>query len=206
MNAFEFTHQVFYTSNWEDHINKFIEMLDISEGSIWRGNKEYKKINEELTVLGHYVKHQYGEDRCISFKLNEAEGKADGWVYRQGEIIEAVQIVIAYYEQQESDIDKKIMKGEDLVDGGWVGDRVNLLKCRAEKRITKKIDKGYKDIDTLLIGFRGWFVQRINNDFQDQKADLFRHIEASMPNSSFKRLALVDTDFVGKGEVQIAWG
>ena len=203
MDTFEFAHQEFSASAWETKLKKFIESLDCSDNIIWHRKREHKKINEELATLGYYVKYQHGENENITFKLNKAQGKADGWIYNQGKQVESVQIAIAYYEQEEADIDKRRMNGEDVVVSGWVGDRIEVLKHRVKKRVTKKTNMSYENIDTLLIGVRGWFVKRINNEYHEQKNSVVCHVESCVPNSKFKQLALVDSDFVGKGELLI---
>ena len=203
MEAFHFTHQKFCASSWEAKLKEFIELLDCTDNIIWHRKSKHKKINEELATLGYYVKYRYGEDKSITFKLNETQGKADGWIYKHNAQIESVQIAIAYYDYEESKIDERTMNGEDIVVAGWVGDRIELLKDRVEKRITKKLKMPYENIDTLLIGVRDWFVRRINNEYQEQKVKVVKYIESCMPNSIFKQFVLVDTDFVGKGELLI---
>ncbi len=149
------------------------------------------------------MKYRYGDDETITFKLNETEGKADGWVYKHGTQIKSVQIAIAYYEKEEANIDRKTMNGEDIVEAGGVGDRLELLKDRVEKRVTKKSNMSYQNIDTLLIGVRDWFVRSINNEYQEQKGNVVKYIESCMLYSNFRQVALVDADFVGKGELLI---
>ncbi len=202
MKALEFTHQKFHASSWETKLKEFIESLDCSDNIIWYKKREHKKINEELSTLGYYVKYRYGVVENISFKLNETEGKADGWIFKNG-AIETIQIAIAYYEKEEDIIDKRTMNGEDAATAGWVEERIRLLKDRIEKRIEKKSNMNYQNIDTLLIGVRDWFVRRINTDFQDHKVNLIKYIESILSSTDFKELALVDADLVGKGELLI---
>jgi hypothetical protein len=95
------------------------------------------------------------------------------------------------------------MSGEHVIPAGWVGDRMNLLQDRVKKRITKKTTMVYQDIDTLLIGVRSLFVYRINNEYAEQKENIVKCIESVIPNSNFRQIALVDADFVGKGELLI---
>jgi hypothetical protein len=203
MEAFEFAHQKFCASDWEAKLKKLIESLDCTDNIIWHRKREHKKIYEELATLGYYVKYQYGEDESITFELNETQGKADGWIYKHGAQIESVQIVIAHYELEELNIDRKRMRGEHIVPAGWVGDRIKLLKDRIGKRVAKKSNMGYQNIDTLLIGVRDWFVRRINNEYHEQKVNVVKYIESCIPNSNFKQVVLVDADFVGKGELLI---
>lgn len=203
MEAFEFAHQKFFASDWEAKLKNFIESLDCTDNIMWHRKRKHKKLNEELATLGFYVKYRYGEDESITFKLNETEGKADGWIYKHGAQIESVQIVTAYYEQEEANIDRKIMSDEHIVPTGWVGDRINLLRDRVGKRVAKKSNMSYQNIDTLLIGVSDWFVRRINNEYQEQKVNVVRYIESCMPNSNFKQFALIDAEFVGKGELLI---
>jgi hypothetical protein len=201
MEPFEFTHQNFCASSWEAKLKKFIESLDCTDNVIWHRKRKHKKINEELATLGYYVKYRYGENEGITFKLNEIEGKADGWIYEHGSQIESVQIAIAYYDQEEANIDKRTMNGEDIAAAGWVAERIALLKDRVEKRLTKKSNMNYHGIDTLLIGVRDWFIRSINNEYREQKVNVVKYIESVMANSTFKKVALVDADFVGKGEL-----
>lgn len=203
MNPIEFMHQEFSSRSWEDQVKSFITSLDCSDNIIWHRKREYKKVNEELVSLGYYVKYHYGEDESISFKLNKDEGKADGWVFKNGKEIEAVQIAIAFYEQEEADIDRRILDGEGVVVSGWVGERLSLLVDRVEKRISKKTNMNYPDIDTLVIGLRGWFVKRLNTEYLDLKVSTLRRIEPYLSRSEFKQAVIVDTDFVGNGECLI---
>ncbi len=203
MEAFDFTHQEFCASDWEAKLKFFIETLDCTDNIIWHRKRKHKKINEELATLGYYVKYRYGEDKSITFKLNETEGKVDGWIYKYGAQIESVQIVIAYYEQEEATIDEKRMRGKHVVPAGWVGDRIKLLKNRLKRRITKKSTMDYQNIDTLLVGVRFLFVHRINNEYLEQKVNVVKYIESSIQNSYFKQVALVDADFVGAGKLLI---
>jgi hypothetical protein len=105
MDVFEFTHQKFCASNWEEKLKHFIETLNCTDNSIWHRTRKHKKINEELATLGYYVKYRYGKEGSITFSLSETESKVDGWIYRNDAQIESVQIVIAYYEQEEANID-----------------------------------------------------------------------------------------------------
>ena len=203
MDAIDFTHQEFCASDWENKLKEFIASLDCSDNIIWHRKREHKKINEELATLGYYVKYKYGKPENITFKLNKDQGKADGWIYDCGKKVETVQIAIAYYEQEEAEIDKRIMNGEDVVEGGWVGDRIEVLKSRIEERTEKKTNMNYEDIDTLLIGLRDWFVKRINNEYHEQKNSVVCNVESCVPNCTFKQIALVDTNYVGKGELLI---
>lgn len=199
LDPFKFTHQVFYSSTWEEKIKTFISSLDCSDNVIWHRKRDCKKINEELATLGYYVKYHFGEGEAVSFKLNEVEGRADGWIYKNGKEIESVQIAIAFYEKEEADIDRIIMNDKDVVVGGWVGERLSLLKDRIERRISKKTNMKYQDIDTLLIGVRDWYVRRINEEYAEHKANTLMSIEPYLLNSKFKQAAIVDSDFVGKG-------
>ena len=203
MDAIDFAHQEFNAFDWEVKLKEYIESLDCTDNLIWHRKRENKKINEELATLGYYVKYRFGKNKSITFKLNKAQNKADGWIYDHGTQIESVQIAIAYYEKEEADIDKKKMSGEDVVVGGWVGDRIEVLKDRVKERVSKKTNMSYKNIDTLLIGVRNWFVRRINNEYDEQKASVICHVESCAPNSTFKQLALVDSDFMDKGELLI---
>ena len=203
MEAFKFAHQKFCASSWEAKLKDFIESLDCTDNIIWYRKRKYKKISEELTTLGYYVKYRYGEDEHITFKLNETEGKIDGWIYKHDTQIESIQIAIAYYEHEEADIDRRRMNGEDIVKVGWVGDMIEQLKNRVEKRVAKKSNMSYQNIDTLLIGVRHWFVRSINNEYHEQKLDIVKFIESCMTNTNFKQAVLVDADFVGKGELLI---
>lgn len=203
MNPNEFTHQEFFGSNWEDQVKSFIETIDCSDNVIWHRKRKFKKINEELATLGYYVKYHYGVDNSISFKLNAKEGKADGWVFKNGREIEIIQIAIAFYEQEEAEVDRRIMEGVDVVVSGWVGDRLSLLENRVEKRILKKTDMNYSNIDTLVIGVRGWFVRRLNSEYLDLKASMLKRVEPILSRSKFKQAAIVDSDYVGIGECVI---
>ncbi|MBF0235805.1 MAG: hypothetical protein HQK65_22630 [Desulfamplus sp.] len=61
----------------------------------------------------------------------------------------------------------------------------------------------YENIDTLLIGVRDWFVKKINNEYKEQKNNVICHVKLCLSNSTFKQLALVDSEFVGNGELLI---
>lgn len=200
MGSNEFTHQEFSSCSWERQVKSFVEAIDRTDNVIWHKKREYKKINEELATLGYYVKYHYGLDDSISFKLNREEGKADGWVYKNGEEVEAIQIAIAFYEKQEAEIDRRTMEGEDVFVSGWVGERLSLLENRVENRISKKTNMNYSDIDTLVIGVRDWFVRRLNSEYLHLKASTLKRIEPLLSRSTFKQAAIIDSDFVGIGE------
>ena len=200
MSPIDFSHQEFSSSSWEEEIKSYIDALNCSDNVIWHRKREHKKINEELATLGYYVKYCFGDEESISFKLNEVEGKADGWIYKNGNEIESVQIAIAFYEKEEADIDRRIMNGEDVVVGGWVGERLSLLKNRIEKRVSTKVSMKYQDVDTLLIGVKDWFVRRLNEEYPEHKSNTLRTIEPILSKSKFKRAVIVDSDFFGKGE------
>ncbi len=203
MESFEFAHQNFCASDWEARLKQFIGALDCTDNVIWHTKRKNKKINEELATLGYYVKYKYGETEDINFSLNKSEGKADGWIFKDGETIETIQIAIAYYEKDEANADKKFMNGEEVVVGGYVVDRVRLLGERVKNRIAKKTSMDYCNIDTLLIGVRDWFVRRISAEYQEHKANLFDCMISSAQGTQFKQIAVVDADFVGIGELLI---
>ena len=203
MKPIEFTFQEFSSYSWENQVKMFITSLDCSDNIIWYRKREHKKINEELATLGYYVKYHFGEDKNITFRLNREEGKADGWIYRNRKEIESVQIAIAFYEREEADIDRRRMNGEDVVVSGWVGEKLSLLKDRVEKRISKKTNMKYPNIDTLLIGVRRWFVSRINKEYLNLRISTIKVIKPYLSNSEFKQAIIVDSDFVGKGECLI---
>lgn len=203
MKTVEFAHQRFCASDWETKLKQFIDALDCSDGVIWHRKREHKKINEELATLGFYVKYKYGKTKDIRFSLNKSEGKADGWIFKDGEAIETIQIAIAHYEQEEAISDRMTMNGEEIVVGGWVADRIKLLYDRVKIRITNKKSMDYHDIDTLLIGVRDWFVRKINTEYPEHKANLVHCMEDNARDTQFKQFAVVDTDFIGEGEVLI---
>lgn len=203
LSPVEFTHQVFSGCGWENQVKSFIASLDSSDGVIWHRKREHKKIYEELTSLGYYVKYHYGEDSSISFKLNKKEGKADGWIFKNGKEIESVQIAIAFYDREEADIHYRVMNGEKANISGWVSERLSLLEDRVERRVSKKSNMKYQDIDTLIVGVGDFFVRRLNTDFLDRKVLLQKRIESLLSISNFRHAAIVDSDFVGKGECLI---
>lgn len=203
MNAFEFTHQEFFASTWESQLKAFIDSLDCSDNIIWHKKRKHKKINEELATLGYYVKRLYTDGDRTSFRLNKAEGKVDGWIYQQGKQIESVQIAIAYYDKEEAELDRRTMKGENFVESGWVGDKIELLKKRVKFRVSEKSKMNYQDIDTLLIGVRDGFVRQINTKYHDQKVQVVNYIECCLKGSEFKQGAIVDANFIGEGELLI---
>ena len=202
MDAFEFTHQIFSASDWEGTLKKFIESLDCSDNIIWHRKRKHKKIFEELTPLGFYVKYRYGEDKNISFKLNETQGKADAWVYKDNKEVESIQIAIAYYDNEELEVDRRTMNGEDFTVGDWVGSRLELLKGRVLKRVDKKFNKdGYQNIDTLLIGVNDFFARRVNTEYQEKKDSVVKYITSYLSITKFKQVALVDVDYIGTGDL-----
>lgn len=201
MQTFDFVHQTFNASNWESQLKEFIESIKCPDNAIWHRMREYKKINEELSVIGYYVKYRFGEDKAISFKLNDEQGVQDGWIYQNDKLIESVQITIAFYEKEESLRDGSIMNGTYKSKAQWVGDRINQLRDRVLERVKKKSDLNYQNIDTLLIGVReGFFVRGINTEYCIYKDQLVKSIESYIENSIFKQIVLVDSDLAGKGE------
>lgn len=203
MKPDEFAHKEFRAETWEYELQTFIDSLDRSDGVIWHRKKEHKKIHEELATLGYYVKYKYAGVEGIKFSLNKLEEKADGWVFQEGEKIESIQIAIAYYEHEDAIIDKRIMEGEDVVLGGWVVDSIKRMSGRVENRVKKKSGMGYLEIDTLLIGVRGWFARNLNTEYQSLKSDVVNHMTSIISETNFKELVVVDADFVGQGELLV---
>lgn len=203
MQAFDFVHQTFYASNWESQLKEFIKSIKCPDNTIWHRMREYKKINEELSVMGYYVKYRFGEDKAISFKLNDKQGDQDGWIYQNDNPnpIESVQITIAFYEKEEFLRDRSIMNGSYKPKAQWIGDRINQLRNRVLERVKKKLDLNYQNINTLLIGVREWsFVRGINTEYCIYKDQLVKSIESCIQNSNFEQIVLVDSDLVGEGE------
>jgi hypothetical protein len=199
VNANDFVHRMFFADKWELLVKDYISNLECDDNTIWYKKRERNKISEELITLGYYVKYRFGQNEKISFRLNEIEGKEDGWIYENSNKLESVQIVIAYYEQEEAEEDNRTMKGEDIVPGGWVRDRIELLKQRIDQRIKKKLYKKYENIDVLLVGVKDWFVRRINDEYKDQKKRTMDSMKNCMGKSKFREIAIVDTDLVGQG-------
>lgn len=91
---FNFVHKQFFASGWEEEVKNYISNLSSSRGKIWYrdGSNDLKKLNQELIVLGFYVKYSYGEDSSVSFRLNSQTGDdEDGWIYKDGEKVKTVQ-------------------------------------------------------------------------------------------------------------------
>lgn len=204
METNKFVYQTFQASEWEIKLKDFITSIDCTDNKIWHRKREYKKINEELVVLGYYVKYRFSENKNISFRLNNDEhGKIDGWIYEYDTLLESVQITIAYYEMEEFITDISLMNDDRKhknIESRWVGDKIKQSINRVAKRVKKKSDLNYQNIDTLLIGVRHWFVRRIKNEYLEQKINLVKSIESYIQNSNFKQIVLVDSDFVGKGD------
>lgn len=199
MNANDFVHKMFFADKWELLVKDYISNLQCDDNTIWYKKRERIKISEELITLGYYIKYRFGQNTKISFRLNEIEGKEDGWIYENSNKLASVQIVIAYYEDEEAEEDNRTMKGEDIVPGGWDGDRIELLKQRIDQRIKKKIDKKYENIDVLLVGVKDWFVRRTNDEYKEQKKELLDSMKNCIEKSKFREIAIVDTDLVGQG-------
>lgn len=200
MNTNDFAHGEFSADNWESLVKDYIANLECHENQIWyKDGKQNKKISEELITLSYYVKYKYGPNPKISFRLNQIEGEEDGWIYKNRGILESVQIVIAYYDKEEAEEDRKIMKGEDVVTGGWVGDRMKLLEQRVKQRIKKKIEKKYRNIDVLLVGVKDWFIRRANDEYKDLRRELIDFVHRVTEKSQFRDVIIVDTDLVGQG-------
>jgi hypothetical protein len=190
VNANDFAHRIFFADRWEMLVKDYINNLECDDNTIWYKKREHNKISEELITLGYYVKYRFGQNERISFRLNEVEGKEDGWIYENSNKIESVQIVIAYYEQKEAEEDNRTMRGEDIVPGGWVRDRIELLRQRIDQRIKKKIDKEYENIDLLLVGVKDCFVRRINDEYKDRKKELLDSAKNCIGKSQFREIAI----------------
>jgi hypothetical protein len=127
VNTSDFAHEEFSADNWESLVKDYINNLECHENQIWYKNeKQNKKISEELITLGYYARYKYSPNPKISFRLNQIEGEEDGWICKNREILESVQTVIAYYDKEEAEEDRKIMKGEDVVTQVEADDRVFL--------------------------------------------------------------------------------
>lgn len=201
MNIDNFVHREFFANSWEPLVKDYISNLECDEKEIWYRKREHNKIFKELIVLGYYVKYKYKNNPEISFKLNEVEGKTDGWIYKNCKILESVQIVIAHYEKKEAEEDNKLMNGEDTVPSGWESDRMKLLAARTVKRIKDKISKQYQDIDILLVGVNNCFTRRLD-EYKKHKEYIFDFIkEGCIGKSQFQEFVIVDTDLVGKGDL-----
>ena len=205
MDDVQFAHQRFEAPTWEQLLKGFILNHPVSENKIWHKDRHLKKIDKELSVLGYYVKYRYGDGENVHFKLNETEGKVDGWVFINDKLHESVQIAIAWYEREEATFDEKLQAGEDPIKCDWVNDRMELLKNRCLERIKKKSrpSMGYVEIDTLLIGVRDCFVKRVKKGCNDKKDALIRSVEGIVLGACFKEVVIVDADYVGNGDVII---
>ncbi len=201
LNPNDFAHKMFSADEWEIAVKDYISNLECEDNTIWYKNRENKKISEELITLGYYVKYRFGQDEKISFRLNEEQGKEDGWIYENSIRSESVQIVIAYYDREEAEEDDRTMQGEDIVPGGWFRDRIELLKNRIEQRVKNKLNKNYKNINILLVGVKDCFVKNIKDENQDQKEELLESIKNCIGRSEFQEIAIVDTDLVRQGEL-----
>jgi hypothetical protein len=202
MNTNDFAHREFSADNWEHLVKDYINTLECHDNQLWyKKGEQKKKISEELITLGYYVKYKYGSDPEVSFRLNQIkDAPDDGWVYKSREILESVQIVIAYYDKEESEEDRKLMNGEDVVIGGWGGERMKLLEQRIKKRIKKKIEeKKYQNIDVLLVGVKDWFIRRTNDEYNDLQQELSDFVRSVAGKSQFREFVIVDTDLVGRG-------
>lgn len=199
----EFANREFAKENWEDEIKKFILSLDKDDHIIWhKRHWSLKKICEELTTLGYYVKYKYIDEDRISFRLNQTQEKIDGYIRQGGEPIETLQIVTSFYDKEENKLDQDLMQGKEVCTGGLVWDRLTITKERIKKRIKLKMSpkKNYKDIDTLLIGTRGWFVANTKrNEYWIILNDLQQYISSISEHNGFKRISIVDVDYVGNG-------
>jgi len=199
VNANDFVHRMFFTDKWEPLVKDYIRNLECDDNTIWYRKCKHKKIHKELIPLGYYVKYRFGQNAKIPFRLNEIEGKEDGWIYENSNKPESIQIVNAYYEREEAKEDNRTIKGEDIVPGGWVRNRIELLKQRIDQRIKKKLDKKYENIDVLLVGVNDWFVRRINDEYKNQKKELLDSMKNCLEKSKFREIAIVDTNLVGQG-------
>lgn len=197
----EFAHKEFLKESWGDEVKNLISSLVIDDNVVWhKKHRSLKKINEELSTLGYYVKYKYSKAEGVSFYLNQAQGKIDGYICQNGCIIETVQIVITFYDKEESQRDKDLMEGKNSTECGWVEENLNFIKERIKDRINLKIDKCYKGIDTLLIGTRHWFVSRISKDqYIEFCSEIREHVTTLSPIHNFEQIAIVDTDYMGKG-------
>jgi hypothetical protein len=203
MNHSDFVHKKFRANKWESELKEFIINLPVTS-KIWhRHDSDLKKASEELITLGYYVKYKYGVADSIEFNLNPPGDAVDGCIFDKGKQIESVQIVIAYYDKKEAKQDELIEKGEKCCFGGWRYDRLKELTYRVEQQISKKVKKKYTNIDTLVVGVKGWFVNSVLMEYSKLKGPLELEANTLLANSQFKELAIVDTDLVGKGELWV---
>ena len=203
MNHSEFVHKNFRADEWESEVKAYIDNLSVPSNSLWhKETRELQKAKEELVTLGYYVKYKYGIVDSIQFRLNPSEDAGeDGWIFQEGKQIESVQIVIAYYDEEEAKQDELVMSGKECCPGGWTFDRLEVLTTRVEQRIHKKVEKRYTDIDTLVVGVNRWFVSSISREYSNLNKQLEQKAKALLAKSQFKELAIVDVDLVGKGDV-----
>jgi hypothetical protein len=202
MNHSDFVHKNFRANEWELEVKTYIDNLPVRSNLIWyKEARDLKKASEELITLGYYVKYKFGIVDSIQFCLNLSQDAVDGWIFQEGKQIESVQIVIAYYEEEEAKQDELTMSGKECCPGGWEIDRLEVLKTRVEQRIRKKVEKKYTKIDTLIVAVKGCFVRSVLEEYSNLKGQLERTAKALLAGSQFKELAIVDADLVGKGEV-----
>jgi hypothetical protein len=67
-----------------------------------------------------------------------------------------------------------------------------------------KIDKNYQGyIDVLLVGVNDWLVARLctGAEYADLNSKLTQQVQTQLAGSIFRELAIVDTDFEGKGQL-----
>jgi hypothetical protein len=84
-----------------------------------------------------------------------------------------------------------------------VYDRFSELENRIEESLKAKTNKKYRGVDVLLVGVKDWFVARLctGAEYADLKRKITQQVQAQLAGSIFKELAIVDTDFVGKGHL-----
>ena len=199
----EFAHKIFMRETWEEEVKSFILSLPQEGNPIWRKRaRSLKKICEELVTLGYYVKYKYSSENNISFKLNPFEEKIDGFIYQNEMQIETVQISIAFYDKEENKLDPEWGIEKEIITEGGVPKRLKLISGRIKKIVEKKVDpkKGYKDIDTLLIGIRLYFTRYVTEKiYSIFFNELCQYMSELSHSQVFKQIVISDADLVGNG-------
>ncbi len=80
-------------------------------------------------------------------------------------------------------------------------ERFEELRKRIIIRISKKTNKNYTPVDTLLVALKDHFVYITKREYPDLKEVLESFAHELITESAFTKIVVVDSDLVGSGDI-----
>jgi hypothetical protein len=198
-----FAYKEFEKKSWEREVKSFIDNLPLLPRQIWyKSHRTLQKIHQELIPFGYYVKYDKQVGESALFYLNKKDDEADGYLL-EGEKKESVQIVSAFYEEDEAIGDRLLMGGINVAEAVWEGDWLAQLQERLKERVHKKHRKNYMPVDILLVAQKNHFIWNAKRAYPDIMKTLDELAHRTQAKSSFRKIVIVDSDLVGNGDIYV---